>query len=132
MLQPLHGGARTETNKFGGLEHACALGERTSSGFKLPRVGVGASEATHAFLAGLADEMTIASDGIFSTGQPRTDARDDHLAFELAEDAEHAKHGPASGRAGVDCLRVDVEPGTHVARLDSDRTRADAIGSTLS
>jgi hypothetical protein len=57
MLQPLHG-ARAEADKIGGLHYACAFGELTSSGFKLLRVSVRASEAL-ALLASLADEVTV-------------------------------------------------------------------------
>jgi hypothetical protein len=66
MLQPLHG-ADTEASEFGSLKHACALGELTSSGFKLLGVSVGASEA-QALLASLADEVTVSFDGVSGTG----------------------------------------------------------------
>src|SRR5262249_46520547 len=66
LLQPLHG-AGTEADEFGGLEHACALGELAACVLELLRVGSRAPESL-ALLAGLADEMTVACDSIPSTG----------------------------------------------------------------
>lgn len=62
---------------------------------------------------------------------PSLDARNNHFALELGEDAEyaeHAKHGSARRCRGVDGLHVNVQPGTGVAdrlqNLDMVRQRA--------
>jgi hypothetical protein len=66
-------------------------------------------------LVRLADEPAVPLDRALGAGKPGAHPCHNHLALELGEHAEHAEHGPACRRGGVDGLGVDVEPGPGVA-----------------
>jgi hypothetical protein len=70
-------------------------------GFELLRVSIWAAKA-FAELACLAPEVAVARDLLLGAGKARIDPGNDHLALKLEEDAEHAKHGAAGRRVGID------------------------------
>ena len=66
MLKALHC-AGSKPDELGGLEYARALGEFPTCGFEFLGIGVGAAQALPK-LASLADEVTVASDGVSGSG----------------------------------------------------------------